>query len=276
MNLSLGFSPCPNDTFIFFALLHCKVDTKGLKFNPVITDVEELNRKALHEELDITKISFAAYLYLQDHYLLLNSGSALGNNCGPLLISKKDIEANQVPQHSVAIPGKFTTANFLFNAFFPNHGEKKEMVFSEIEDAVLKEVTDLGIIIHENRFTYQKKGLKKVADLGELWEQTTLHPIPLGGIAMKRNIDSSLHDTVNHLIRESVLYAMNHPSEAIEFVRFHCREMDEKVMWQHINLYVNDYTIDLGEKGKSAIDYFFDYALKSKIIPGKKEQVLLK
>lgn len=266
MNLTLGFSPCPNDTFIFYALLHEKIDMKGIRFTPVIEDVETLNRKAFLGELDITKISFAAYLQLQERYILMNSGSALGNNCGPLLISKRKLELAEVANCSVAIPGNHTTANFLFNAFFPVHGNKKELIFSEIENAVLQEETDLGVIIHENRFTYEQKGLKKVADLGELWEQTTGHPIPLGGIAIKRSISADLAGTVDDLIRKSVLYAFAHPDEAIAYVRTYSQEMDEAVMWQHIHLYVNDFTISLGERGKSAINKFFEYAIERKII----------
>lgn len=269
MNLSLGFSPCPNDTFIFYALLHGKINTRGLSFTPIIADVETLNRKAFEQEIDITKISFAAYLQTQQHYLLLTSGSALGSNCGPLLISKREIAPEAIAHCSVAIPGINTTANFLFDAFFPHHGQKMEMPFSEIEDAVLKETADTGVIIHENRFTYEKRGLKKVVDLGEQWEQSTGHPIPLGGIAIKRTTDHQAAITVNELIRESVLYAFAHPDEAIEYVRMHSQEMEETVMWQHIRLYVNDYSILLGEKGKAAVHTFFDYAVEKKIITEK-------
>lgn len=261
MQLSLGFSPCPNDTFIFYALLHNKIDTRGLTFRPFIHDVEYLNQMAIHHEPDVSKISFAAYLKIQKHYLLLTSGSALGNGCGPLLISKKNISADEMRNHTVAVPGINTTANFLFDTFFPQHAGKKAMLFSEIEDAVLNEDTETGVIIHENRFTYEKRGLKKIADLGELWENSTGFPIPLGGIIMKRTIDPNIGQTVNDLIRESVFYAFAHPEEAMDFVRLHAREMDESVMWQHINLYVNDFTKDLGEKGKTAINHFIETAV---------------
>ncbi|HUM45540.1 MAG TPA: 1,4-dihydroxy-6-naphthoate synthase [Chitinophagales bacterium] len=269
MNLNIGFSPCPNDTFIFYALLHGKIDTQGLSFTALLADVETLNRKAFNAELEITKLSFAAYLQLQQHYRLLTSGSALGNNCGPLLIAKKNISPESMHLHSVAIPGNHTTANFLFDTFFPHQAGKVEMVFSEIERAVLDEITDTGVIIHENRFTYQQKGLKKVADLGEKWEQSTGHPIPLGGIAILRSIAPAVATLVNQLIRESVLYAFAHPEEAIGYVRLHSQEMEEAVMWQHIHLYVNDYSIHLGEKGKAAIDHFFDHALQRKMIDEK-------
>jgi 1,4-dihydroxy-6-naphthoate synthase len=246
MNISLGFSPCPNDTFIFYALMNGRVYTNGFHFTEIIADVETLNQKALKAEIDVTKLSIAAYLYVNENYVLLNSGSALGRGCGPLLIAKREIKPSEVSNSSVAIPGKLTTANFLFNAFFPVHGKKTEMVFSDIEEAVLSEQADLGVIIHENRFTYQKKGLKKVADLGQMWEERTGQPIPLGGIAMKRTFDSPQIDVMNAMIRESVLYAFAHPDETMEFVRKHAQEMDEAVMLQHIRLYVNEYTIDLG------------------------------
>lgn len=256
MKLSLGFSPCPNDTFIFFALLHNKIDTRGLEFTAVIEDVQSLNRKALNNELEVTKLSFAAYTLVRHHYQLLDAGSALGSNCGPILISKRKISAEEIPKCSVAIPGEFTTANFLLNFFFPRVKSKREMIFSEIEEALLTERADLGVIIHENRFTYEKKGLQKVADLGELWEQETNLPIPLGGIFAKTNLGEEVIGTVDDVIRESVLYAFAHPEEAMHYVKQYSQEMDEAVMRLHIKLYVNDYTVSLGEKGRAAVEKF--------------------
>lgn len=256
MNFSLGFSPCPNDTFIFYALLNHKIDTQGLNFTPVITDVEALNRKAFNSEIDITKVSFATFRYLQNTYQLLNSGSALGNNCGPLVISKRQIKPDEIKTCTVAIPGKHTTANFLFNTFFPVHGEKKEMVFSEIEDTVLNDKTDVGVIIHESRFTYQKKGLQKVVDLGMLWEQATQHPLPLGGIIARKDLGAKTIRTVDQLIRASVLYAFDHREETMSFVKSYSQEMEDEVINQHINLYVNNFTIDLGEAGRAAVERF--------------------
>lgn len=256
MKLSLGFSHCPNDTFIFFALLHHKIDTRGLEFTPVIEDVESLNRKALNNELEVTKLSFAAYTLVRPHYQLLDAGSALGNNCGPILISKRKISEDEIPECSVAIPGEYTTANFLLNFFFPRVKSKHEMIFSEIEEALLTKETDLGVIIHENRFTYEKKGLQKVADLGELWERETNLPIPLGGIFAKTNLGEEIISRVDDLIRESVLYAFAHPEEAMNYVKQYSQEMDEAVMRMHIKLYVNDYTVSLGEKGRAAVEKF--------------------
>lgn len=260
MKFTVGFSPCPNDTFIFYALLHHKINTSGLEFEPVMEDVETLNRKAFKTELDITKMSFAAYKLVQDQYQLLDAGSALGYNCGPILISKRKIAEAEVNGCSVAIPGRNTTANFLLSFFFPSLKEKKEMIFSSVEDSVLNEQADLGVIIHENRFTYEKKGLRKVADLGELWEEKTKFPIPLGGIFVKSTMSSEIARKIDSIIRDSVIYAFDHPEEAIEFVKQHSQEMDEEVMWQHIRLYVNDYTISLGETGKAAVNEFLAIA----------------
>jgi len=264
MKLSLGFSPCPNDTFIFFALLNHKIDTRGLEFTPVIEDVESLNRRALNNDLKVTKLSFATYSLVRHHYQLLDAGSALGNNCGPILISKRKISEEEIPECSVAIPGKYTTANFLLDFFYPRVKSKQEMIFSGIEGALLNGETDLGVIIHENRFTYEKKGLQKVADLGELWEQETNFPIPLGGIFAKANLGEEIIRSVDYLIRESVLYAFAHPEEAINYVRQYSQEMDEEVMWQHIRLYVNDYTISMGEKGRAAVAKFLSLVKSEK------------
>lgn len=265
MNLSLGYSPCPNDCFIFDALVHHKIDTEGLNFNVQLDDVESLNRKALKGELDITKLSFHAYAYVLEHYILLRAGSALGFNCGPLLISKREIKDPQTEIKSVAIPGKLTTANFLLSLAFPNLKNKTEFVFSEIEDAVLNEKVDAGLIIHENRFTYQQKGLKKVMDLGEYWESLIHAPIPLGGIVIKRNIDSPLQQKVNRLIRKSVEFAFANPESSMNYVREHAQAMSEEVMKKHIALYVNDFSIDLGETGTRAIELLFKKAKDSNL-----------
>lgn len=258
--LTIGFSPCPNDCFIFDAMIHGKVDTEGLSFEPVMEDVESLNQKAFKGQLDITKLSYHAFAYLRDTYQLLNSGSALGNNCGPLLIAKTKIDLTQIENLKIAIPGKYTTANFLLSLAFPNAQKKIEMVFSAIEDAVMSGKTDLGLIIHENRFTYEQKGLKKVIDLGEWWEQETRLPIPLGGIVIKKTLPQELIAKVDRVIRRSVEYAFADPKSSLPFVKKHAQEMSEEVMYKHIDLYVNDYSVDLGEKGKKAVDVMFDKA----------------
>jgi 1,4-dihydroxy-6-naphthoate synthase len=255
--ISIGFSPCPNDTFIFDALVNGRIDTGGLTFKPFLEDVETLNTLAQKEELDVTKLSFAAYVGLIDKYMLLTAGSALGNGVGPLLISLKEFSDPEKQIKSVAIPGKNTTAYFLFKMFYPGNYTIKEMIFSEIEQAVLNGKVDAGVIIHENRFTYEKKGLKKINDLGELWEKKTGQPIPLGGIAVKRNLDEELKKKINNLIRQSVEYAFAHPLESSEYVKLHAREMSEEVRKKHIQLYVNDFSVELGEKGKNAIMLLF-------------------
>lgn len=260
MKLTLGYSPCPNDCFIFDALVHKKIDTEGLDFEVQLEDVESLNRMALNAELDITKLSFHAYAYVMRDYILLRAGSALGFNCGPLLISKREFSDPAREIRTVAIPGKMTTANFLLSLAFPQLKDKREYVFSDIEDAVLRGETDAGLIIHENRFTYQDKGLKKVMDLGEYWDKLIHAPIPLGGIVMRRDSEMQLTEKVNRLIRKSVEYAFAHPESSMPYVREHAQAMSEQVMKQHIQLYVNDFSIDLGNTGVAAVRLMFDKA----------------
>jgi 1,4-dihydroxy-6-naphthoate synthase len=257
MKLTIGFSPCPNDTFIFDAMVHGKIDTEGLEFEVILADVEELNRKAAKAELDITKLSYHAFAYLTDKYMLLRSGSALGNNCGPLLVSKKNFKVEELKDQSIAIPGKYTTANFLLNFAFPNLHNKTELLFSDIEKKVLSEKFDLGVIIHENRFTYAERGLVKIMDLGEFWEQQTALPIPLGGIVCKRDFDLEIIKKINRVLRRSIEFAFENPDESDDYVCQHAQEMDTSVMKKHIELYVNQYSIDLGEKGEKAIQKMF-------------------
>ena len=257
MKLSLAYSPCPNDTFIFDAMVHGKIDTEGLEFEVVLADVEELNRKAFNKELDITKLSYHAYAHLTADYILLRSGSALGNNCGPLLVAALNIDKTEVENLSIAIPGKFTTANFLLSFAFPEAKNRLEMIFSDIEAAVLENKVDLGVIIHENRFTYFERGLHKIMDLGEHWENTTGLPIPLGGIVARRSFDKTLLQKINRVLRRSLEFAFAHPDASREYVCAHAQEMSYDVMQQHIQLYVNQYSLDLGEKGIAAVENMF-------------------
>ncbi|MBK7568183.1 MAG: 1,4-dihydroxy-6-naphthoate synthase [Bacteroidetes bacterium] len=268
MKLSLGFSPCPNDTYIFDALAHQKIDTEGLEFDIVFADVETLNNNAHHEDLDITKLSYHAYAYMSRNYQLLTSGSALGRGCGPLLISKGEIPRSKIEFCLVGIPGKLTTANFLLSMAFPEAATKKEYVFSEIENALLSEAIDIGVIIHENRFTYQAKGLKKIIDLGEWWEKKYQLPIPLGGICVRRNFDTDLKQKINRVLKRSVEFAMKNPDQTMDFVRQHSQEMEEEVMKKHIQLYVNDFTVDLGAEGKNAVEKLYEVAMEKRIIGG--------
>jgi 1,4-dihydroxy-6-naphthoate synthase len=264
MKLTLGYSPCPNDTFIFDAMVHGKIDTEGLEFEVVHADVEELNRRAFSAELDITKLSYHAFAHLTADYILLRSGSALGNNCGPLLVAARNVDKTEVENLSIAIPGKYTTANFLLSFAFPEAKNRLEMIFSDIEAAVLENKVDLGVIIHENRFTYFERGLHKVMDLGEHWEKTTGLPIPLGGIVARRGFDKELLQKINRVLRRSLEYAFANPDASRDYVCAHAQEMSYEVMQQHIQLYVNQYSLDLGEKGIAAVENMFK-ALKSQI-----------
>ncbi len=276
MKLTIGYSPCPNDCFIFDALIHGKIDTEGLQFEVLLEDVETLNKKALQGELDVTKLSYHAYAYGLENYILLRSGSALGFNCGPLLIqdarrTMKDLNSNS----KIAIPGKLTTANLLLSIAYPNLTNKVEYVFSDIENAVLLGEVDAGLIIHENRFTYQDRGLKKIIDLGEFWDSLIHAPIPLGGIVIKRNLSNNLQQKVNRLIKKSVEFAFANPESSMAYVKAHSQEMSEEVMKKHIALYVNDFSIDLGETGINAVHLLFNKAKELKLFKFNDEKIVI-
>lgn len=269
MKLTLGFSPCPNDTFIFDALIHGKIDTEGLDFDVRYEDVETLNQQAFRGELDITKLSYHAYAYAVGEYVLLDAGSALGFGVGPLLISKDPqlTGKKDLSTMTVGIPGKYTTANFLLGLAYPELTNKRAMVFSDIEGALIAGEIDLGLIIHENRFTYQAKGLHKIMDLGDYWEQATGKPIPLGGIVAKRKLPLEVRQKLNRILRQSVQFAFDHPDSGIDFIRSQAQEMDDAVIRQHIELYVNSYSLELGQIGRDAIKQLFDKAHALQLIP---------
>jgi 1,4-dihydroxy-6-naphthoate synthase len=254
MKLSLGFSPCPNDCFIFDALVNKKIDTEGFDFDTSLEDVETLNRWSLEEKLDITKISYGVFPLVFRSYELLDAGGALGKGVGPLLISKSPIAVQQIQDCRIAIPGEHTTAHLLFSLAFPQTRNKEFMVFSAIEEAVLSGKVDAGVIIHENRFTYQEKGLVKLMDLGEFWEKETRCPIPLGGIVMQRSKPEKIRTQINKLIRKSTEYAFEQYPLISPYVKEHAQEMNEGVMRQHIDLYVNNYSLTLGKDGRQAVD----------------------
>jgi 1,4-dihydroxy-6-naphthoate synthase len=270
--LSLGFSPCPNDCFIFDALVHGRIDTEGLEFEVVMADVEELNRRAFEGSIDVTKLSYHAFAHLSSSYRLLHAGSALGFGVGPLLISKTASTRLGVPfllsgkspgdlsDFKIAIPGKYTTANFLLSLAYPEAVNKEVMLFSEIETAVLEGRVDAGLIIHENRFTYASRGLHKLIDLGEFWESYAHAPIPLGGIVVKRSLEEELRKRIDRVLRKSVEYAFAHPDASRNFVKAHAQEMSEEVMRKHIDLYVNDFSRDLGVQGRAAVTLLFEKA----------------
>ena len=269
MKLSLGFSPCPNDCFMFDAIVNRRIDTEGLEFAVHLADVEQLNDAALAGQAQITKLSYHAYAHCVDRYVLLDAGSALGRNCGPLLISARRLSIDDVAGGGlrIAIPGQYTTANFLLGLACPGALDKTAMLFSEIESAILSGDFDAGLIIHENRFTYQAKGLMKIADLGEFWEGETGAPIPLGGIVISRLLPGEVKARVNRVLRRSVEHAFAHRSDSLPFVRAHAQEMSEEVMYKHIDLYVNEYSVELGSEGRRAIELMFGRANALGLIP---------
>ncbi len=277
MTLSLAFSPSPNDCFIFDAIVNRRVDLEGLEFSVTLADVEALNRAAFAGDAAITKLSFHAYAYCAGRYVLLDAGSALGRNCGPLLISKRAISRDEVAAGAVrvAIPGRYTTANLLMGLAFPAATSKTEVLFSDIEASVAEGRHDAGLIIHENRFTYEQKGLRKVIDLGEFWEAETGAPIPLGGIVIRRDLPDGVKQAVNRVLRASVEYAFAHPDASRPYVRAHAQEMSEEVMYKHIDLYVNQYSVDLGPDGRRAVDVLFERGRATGTIPPVKEGLFL-
>jgi 1,4-dihydroxy-6-naphthoate synthase len=252
-HLSLGFSPCPNDTFIFDALVHGRVEAPGLAFRERLEDVETLNRLALEGALDVTKASYGAVPHLLEEYVLLRSGGALGRGCGPLLVAREPLSAEALRDARVAIPGRLTTANLLLRLFAPELAPGVEMVYSEIMPAVVRGKVDAGLIIHESRFTYPDFGLRRVVDLGEWWERETGAPIPLGGIMARRSLGEARIREIEDAIRRSVEYAFRHPEASAGYVREHAQEMDPEVTRQHIELYVNEFSVDLGEAGERAV-----------------------
>jgi 1,4-dihydroxy-6-naphthoate synthase len=272
MHITLGYSPCPNDTFIFGALANGLIDTEGIEYEIVMDDVEALNKMAFAERLDVTKLSYHAFAHLTEPYRLLHAGSALGNNCGPLLVARSPLDEASVNHARIAIPGKMTTANFLLGLAYPKAVHKAEVLFSEIEDAVCSERFDAGLIIHENRFTYAQKGLVKIRDMGEFWESTTGLPIPLGGIVAKAALPPEVREAVDRTIRRSVEYAYAHTQEVMPYIRAHAQAMDDVVMQSHIDLYVNQYSIDLGPAGRHAVRSMFEMARQRNLIPAYQQE----
>lgn len=265
MKLSIGFSPCPNDTFIFDALVNKKIDTGDFEFVPVLEDVQTLNEWAIEGKLAISKISYGVLPLVINQYQLLNSGGALGKGVGPLLITDQSLEISTldtvrelVNQMNVAVPGINTTAHLLFSLAFPDAKHKSFKVFHEIENAILNGEVDAGVIIHENRFTYQQKGLKKIIDLGAYWEDTLKVPIPLGGIIIRKDLPHSIMQQVDALIRKSLEYAFAHYPEISDYVKLYAQAMEEEVMRKHIDLYVNQYSLNIGEDGKKAVQTLLD------------------
>jgi 1,4-dihydroxy-6-naphthoate synthase len=272
--LSLGFSPCPNDTFIFYGLVHGKIDTEGLGFSePLLADVEQLNSMAVAGELDVTKLSYHALGHVLDDYCLLASGGALGRGCGPLLVTRGDGKYRTDGLKRIAIPGKLTTAALLLQMYLPMECELVEMRFDNIMGAVGRGEVDAGVIIHESRFTYGEEGLHCLQDLGQWWEETTGMPIPLGGIAAKRALGEEKISTIERVIAASVDYAFKHRQACLPYIRHHSQELEIEVVESHIDLYVNDFSRDLGVEGRAAVELFLDKGRASGALPGSKKSL---
>lgn len=265
--LTLGFSPCPNDTFIFYPLLNNLVNTSGITFNERLEDVETLNALAVKGTLDVTKVSYHALGYIRDEYALLRSGSALGRGCGPLLVAAQPWTSEDLSQKTIAVPGYYTTAFLLMKLFNPAIRNFIVLPFNEIMDAVMTGDVDAGIIIHESRFTYQGFGLHKILDLGEWWESETDLPIPLGGIVAKRSLGADTIASLERALRQGVEYSHANPDAAVHYIRRHAQEMSESVCSAHIGLYVNNFSADLGEEGIRAIECLLKRAEQAGIIP---------
>ena len=276
--LTLGYSPCPNDTFIFYAMVHGKIDTGRLEFKETLLDVETLNQKALKGELDLTKISYHAFGHLRDKYVLLRSGSALGRGCGPIVVTKDRDTMEDLRGKKIAIPGKLTTASLLLQLYDPAFANSSNLVimpFHEIMDAVSNGDVDAGVIIHESRFTYVSSGLNRVIDLGQWWEKETGLPIPLGGILAKRELGKETILKIEDLLRKSVEYSYNNRFEPMGYIKEHSQELSDGVIKDHISLYVNDFTINIGDEGEKAVNELMSRAESSGIIPSSKNSVFI-
>ncbi len=265
-HLTLGYSPCPNDTFIFYALVRGRIETGGLSFTENLEDVETLNRMAMRGALDVTKVSFNALGFLRDDYCLLRSGGALGRGCGPLIVAREPLRAKDLRGKKIAVPGMLTTAYLLMRLFDPMLKDVEAMPFHRIMEAVSSGSADAGLIIHEGRFTYPRYGLHEVMDLGKWWEEATGLPIPLGAIAAKRELGTDTINKVDSLIRESLLYARAHPEEPMGYIKEHAQEMEDEVIRKHIELYVNDFSVDLGDEGTRAVEEFLRRAEEKRLI----------
>jgi len=265
--LSLGYSPCPNDTYIFYALTHGKVEMHGFSIVERLEDVETLNQLALCGQLDLTKISYHALGHLRDRYVLLHSGGALGRGCGPLVIASAATNMHSLRGRRIAIPGKLTTANLLLQLYGAGYDDLLVVPFDQVMPTLKRGEADAGVIIHESRFTYRESGFHEVLDLGAWWETDTGLPIPLGGILARRDLGSEVIKAVDRAIRSSLEYAQQNPQEPRAYIREHAQELDDKVIDAHIDLYVNDFSLDLGEQGVAAVETLMAKAEERGLIP---------
>ncbi|MCK4923230.1 MAG: 1,4-dihydroxy-6-naphthoate synthase [Bacteroidales bacterium] len=273
--LNIAFSTCPNDTFMFDALVNRRLKSLNFSVEVQLADIEELNRLTMAGEPDISKVSYAAYPAISDKYQLLSAGSALGYKNGPLIISKRKIYSDELVDVKMAIPGKMTTANFLLSILFPEVKNKSEYLFSDIEEAVLSNEIDAGLVIHETRFIYKNKGLKLVSDLGELWEEKFNLPIPLGGIVVKRDFPEEVKLDIQKTISESIQFAFNNRKASLQYIKEYAQELDNKVINQHIDLYVNDFSVDLGEEGRKAVELLFSKGEKAGLFELKNKSIFV-
>ncbi len=272
-SLSLGYSPCPNDTFIFYALTHNKLDC-DIAVSETLKDVESLNRLALSRKFDITKASFHAFGFMRENYCLLRSGSALGRGCGPLIVAREQMGQSDLALKKIAIPGRMTTANLLLKLMIPDAKNLVELPFDRIMNAVSMGTVDAGLIIHEGRFTYPRYGLLKLIDLGEWWEKETGLPIPLGGIFARRQLGMHMIQKINMLIRKSIEYAFDYPEDVRDYIKKNAQELDDEVIDQHIQLYVNDHSLDLGD-GTTAVEVMLKKAEALNLIPHSEKPILI-
>lgn len=275
MQISLAYSTCPNDTFIFDAIANNRIDCEGLEFDIHMADVEELNLAAFSNKFAISKLSYHAYAYIQDKYQICNSGSALGRGNGPLFISKRSISNKEITDAKIAIPGKYTTANFLFSIAYPQAINKKAVLFSDIESLINKNTFDAGVIIHENRFTYSERGFTKILDLGEYWEEKTQAPIPLGGIAIDRNLPDNIKKIFNRVLQRSLVYAFEHPEDSLNYIKQHAQEMEDDIIQKHIKLFVNKFSINLKKEGKNAIYTMLNEAKNAGLISTVRDDIFI-
>ncbi len=273
--LSLGYSPCPNDTYIFYALTHNKVTIPQHMIAERLEDVETLNQLALNGLLDLTKISYHAFGHLRDRYVLLRSGGALGRGCGPTVIAQGPTDMKSLRGKRIAVPGKLTTANLLLQLYGTGYEELLILPFDQIMPALKCGEVEAGVIIHESRFTFQQAGFHEVVDLGAWWEEDTGLPIPLGGILARRDLGVETIQSVDRAIRASLEYARQHPQEPRAYIKDHAQELDDQVIDAHINLYVNDFSLDLGEEGVNAVEALLARAEARGLIPKSKEPLCL-
>lgn len=262
MKLSLAYSPCPNDTFAFHAMTHNLIDTEDLTFSVELADVEQLNKRAKEGIYDVCKLSYHAFFYLCDHYAMLRSGSALGYNNGPLLVTRREYTSPLKPECKIAIPGEKTTGALLLKLAYPEYKNLSPVLFSQIEERVLSGEFDAGVLIHEGRFTYEAKGLRLIRDLGSFWQETSGVPVPLGGIAVSRRFGNDLHQKVNRVLKRSIEFAFKNPEISKEYVGKNARELDADIQKKHIGLFVNNYSLDIGETGINAVYTLYDKVLE--------------